>query len=232
MHIPTVFRRVVDPAMKKITPPVPQILERVAAESASLTVHPDGLLPWPETDLVDAFAKVPSNLLAGAALVVGHWGVWNMRPDEGADGAGRCARFTRYAEQTLRQRHGLPVAGWPYDEDFGLKLEVHAGLLRVHYDARQRWGGYTYLGLATERNVAQVKATRWPRYPGRNDHPRDLEMWCRAVAGVAQSLADQQRIREGVLAPFFRLGVFHGHPKVEQDHDRPQAVIGQSAFAD
>ena len=132
------------PLYDRLPDHVRALLARVAETSVALVQRDDYTMAWPDDAgaLRAAFAALPSDLLAGSARVVYYVGHWQP---SGADAesarqvpgpsSGATWKYSDYADQVLRDRLGVRARG----PGTGAHLEIHEGVLRVCYSARDLW---------------------------------------------------------------------------------------------
>ncbi len=138
------WHEVAKPAYLILPADVRQLLADVTEQAKDLHQLPDCSMPWPEdSDLRARFDRIPAEWLALAARAiyfVGHW-----RPAD-ADLAeiprnGETWKFAHYADQSLRERLGLPPRGsnGRYGSGCHSGVEIHQGTIRVYYSSPDCW---------------------------------------------------------------------------------------------
>ena len=139
------------PALLSLPTSILQLVLRVMNESCSIMQNNDLSLPWPDTDLQNAFQEVESEDLAKASRIVwaaGHWhpGANNwLRP---LMHTGTYWRFSAYADRVLLDRMMLKKY---FNTEF-FNFEVHEGFIRAIASYKNNWK-YTDVALATSENM-------------------------------------------------------------------------------
>lgn len=226
------WRDAVAPAWEAVPPKMHALFHRVCREAAGVEPGFQGHMAWPESSLKDDYDAAETPLLAGAALVMSLYGLWHPERTFAEKGGGGWAKFVDYADQTLRVRHGLPAEPPKYEEQWGMGLVVLNGQLRIDLDVRERHGWYVYLGLATANHVAAARAVRWPRFPGRDEHPSDRGHWVSRCRPLAEQLAKAQRPGRGALAAMFDIGAVPGYEPAELNVTPKEAPGGSTQGAE
>ena len=215
------FKEAAEPAWAKVPQEAKALLERVNVEAFDIATS-FGKTPWPESSLKDGFRSTDPGLLAGAAFILSRYAIWNPDRSICEKGNGGWYKFISYVEQTLNVRHGLPEGGLEYDDQWGMGLSVCDGLARIEFDVREKWGLYSYIGLATDKVVAAIRSAVWPRFPGRDEHPMEREQWVQRCLRSASKLQEAWRPPRGAVAMLFDCGAVEGHP--EKANITPQEV--------
>jgi hypothetical protein len=215
MSIAEKFRKAAEPAWAKVPASMKALLDRVEVEAFDISGGFAGACQWPESSLKDEFSRADPSLLAGTALVLSRYALWNPDRTLSERGNGGWFKFVNYADQTLRVRHGLPEADAKYEDQWGMGLSVYEGLARVEFDVREKWGFYSYIGLATDKAVAAIRGAVWPRFPGRDEHPQERGEWVQRCLRTAERLCREWRPSKGGIALIFDTGCIDGHPARE-----------------
>lgn len=157
------FDALIVPAWAIVPDSVKALVERTAAESADLGQLADCSMPWPtDSDLPEAFKAIPTHELAFAARVVYFIGHWNhkrstLRPDWTRTGASW--KFSHYADQVLRERHGLPARG-DNGRAKGWHLQILEGAIRLCYASDDMWI-WEEIAPATDRGMIHARVLQF-----------------------------------------------------------------------
>lgn len=210
-------------AWRAAPPPVPMLYAFTASDAARVPFGPFGSLEWPPGALRGLYEAQPSYLLAASAMASSACARHGVGRPEAEVSA--WMRYAGYCDQALRLRLGVAPPGVTR----GLAVRVIDGMVRIDHDAHEVYGGWVYVGLATESVCGAVKATRWPRWPGPDATPYDLKQWVRLCRSTADGLGC--RPTEGHAAAMWDAGLVPGVKAIERVNDGSEKRPAQVARA-
>jgi len=144
------WKELVNPQVKRLEKEVFSLYELTVKEAAELRQDASLAMPWPSDAFRQKFRDLPTELLARSSRLLYLWGHWSSE-GHSKIGDGATWKFSKYADQTLRYRLGLPI-----EVKRGLGLELHEGVLRLTYSSNSEWC-WEELEMPIRDNVKKAK---------------------------------------------------------------------------